>query len=303
MLRLKIAKRLAAILATALMAGALGGCGIEGSPEGTASKGADGTPEPAKGRYVETQESLPADHAVLQMFSRDNQLHLLTSKQEGEKTLLQEWILQEGGFEDATPAWLASIELPCGDDWLEGKLLYGSDNRQYLYAAYIAPDEDGPRLLGHLWKSLNDTAEEITPEKWSVPSEDWGMYEMIQGVAALDNGTLIAVSYTSVSILSGEDGSILESKPISSMYEGGILSDGENVYLCSSGEEGGQIEKRKEGKESGMVSIPYPSGGSNQGGAVIGGSGSLSLDVLKDGTLIAANEDGIFRLSGEDPEG
>ena len=114
MLRLKIAKRLAAILATALMAGALGGCGIEGSPEGTASKGADGTPEPAKGRYVETQESLPADHAVLQMFSKDNQLHLLTSKQEGEKTLLQEWILQEGGFEDATPAWLASIELPCG---------------------------------------------------------------------------------------------------------------------------------------------------------------------------------------------
>lgn len=303
MLRLKIAKRLAAILATALMAGALGGCGIEGSPEGTASKGTDGTPEPAKGRYVETQESLPADHAVLQMFSKDNQLHLLTSKQEGEKTLLQEWILQEGGFEDATPAWLASIELPCGDDWLEGKLLYGSDNRQYLYAAYIAPDEDGPRLLGHLWKSLNDTAEEITPEKWSVPSEDWGMYEMIQGVAALDNGTLIAVSYTSVSILSGEDGSILESKPISSMYEGGILSDGENVYLCSSGEEGGQIEKRKEGKESGMVSIPYPSGSSNQGGAVIGGSGSLSLDVLKDGTLIAANEDGIFRLSGEDPEG
>lgn len=310
MLKQKITKRLAVMLATALMAGTLSGCKNDGSPSGAASGGADAPSEPAKGRYVEAQESLPSEleeQTILQMFSTQDKLHLLTTKQEGEKTLFREWILQENGFEDATPAWLASIELSCGGDWLEGKLIYGSGNRQYLYAAYIAAEAQEPNLLGHLWKSDGDAATEITPEKWSVPSQDWGMYEMIQGLAALDNGTLVTVSYTSVAILSGEDGSIIESKPVSSFfYEGGIVSDGQNVYLRSSDENGGQIEKRKDGKDTDSLSIPYPSGehsgGSGDGSVVIVGSGSLALDVLKDGTLIAANEDGIFRLAGGDPE-
>lgn len=303
----KFTKRLAAILAAALMAGALGGCGGDGRTAGSASGKNDGEDGSARGRYVETQESLPpelADHTVLQMFSAENQLHLLTSKQAGEKTILREWVLQEDGFQDATPAWLASIELSSAGDWMEARLVYGSGNRQYLYAAYIASGEENPRLLGHLWKREGDAAEEITPEKWSVPSEDYGMYETVQGLAALDNGTLVTVSYTSVTILSGEDGSIIESRPVSAFYEGGIISDGENVYLCSTGEEGGSIEKWKEGKEAGSAVIPFPSDkASGDGSFVIGGSGSLALDVLKDSTLIAANEDGIFRLADGAPEG
>lgn len=305
MLKLKFKKPLAVMLAAALMTGVLGGCGKDGSPAGASSGETDKTPEPSKGRYVEMQENLPSElenHTILQMFSEADRLHLLTSKQENEKTLLREWALQEDGFQDVTPAWLASIELPCGDDWLEGKLIYGSGDRQYLYAAYLTLDGENPNLMGHLWKGEGDAAEEITPEKWSVPSEDWGMYEMIQGITALDNGTLVAVSYTSVSILSGEDGSVIESKPVTSQYEGGIMSDGENVYLRSLGEGGGQIEKRKDGKEEDSVSIPYPSGGSSEGTIIIGGNGNLALDVLKDGTLIAANEDGLFRLAGKDSQ-
>ena len=217
-------------------------------------------------------------------------------------TVLREWVLGENGFRDATPAWLASIELPCGGDWVDAKLVYGTEGRQYLYASYLVLGEENPSLMGHLWKGHGDSAQEITPEKWSVPSEDWGTYETIQGIAAMDNGTLVTVSYNSVSILSGEDGSVIESKSAMSFYEGGILSDGENVYLCSSGEEGGQIEKRKEGKDKDITAIPFPSGGAGSGAFVIGGSGSLALDVLKDKTLIAANENGIYRLAGGDPE-
>lgn len=303
----RFTKRLTAMLAAVLMAGALGGCGDDSPAADGASAGNQGAAGPARGRYVETQENLPselADHTVLQMFSTGNQLHLLTAKQEGEKTVLREWILQEEGFQDATPAWLASIELSCAEDWLEGKLVYGTENRQYLYAAYIDSSEEAPLRLGHLWKGEGDAAEEITPEKWSVPSEDWGMYETVQGLAALDNGTLATVSYNSVSILSGEDGSILENSSTSAFYEGGVLSDGINLYLRSSGEEGGVIEKWKGAKNTDTADIPFPSGGgSGDGSFVIGGTGSLALDVLKDGTLIAANEDGIFRLAGGAQEG
>lgn len=297
----RFTKRLAAMLAAVLMTGALAGCGDDSSASGKASGGTDGSTDPARGRYVETQESLPAelaDHIVLQMFSAENRIHLLTSRQDGEKTVLREWILQDNGFQDVTPAWLAAIEMPGAGDWMEGKLVYGSGERQYLYAAYLSPDDENPSLMGHLWKRQGDSALEITPEKWSQPSGDWGMFETIQGLAALDNGNLVTVSYDSVSILSGEDGSIIESKPASFFYEGGVLSDGENVYLRSSGEDGNTIEKRKEGKDTDIVSIPFPSGSTNSDVFVMGGSGSLALDVLKDGTLVAANEDGIFRLAG-----
>ncbi len=304
----RFTKRLTALLAAVLMTGTLAGCGNDGGPASDrASGGNDGAAGPAKGRYVETQESLPselADHIILQMFSVENQLHLLTARQEGEQALLREWVLRKEGFQDETPAWLASIELRCTEGWLDGKLVYGTENRQYLYAAYIAADAEEPLLLGHLWKAEGDEATEITPEKWSVPSEDWGMYENVQGLAALDDGTLAAVSYNSVSILSGEDGRILDTSSSSAFYEGGILSDGKNLYLRFSSEEGGVIEKWMEAKNTDPAEIPFPSGsGSGDDSFVIGGSGSLALDILKDGTLIAANEDGIFRLAGGAPEG
>ncbi len=298
-------KGLAVLLATALLAGVLGGCGKNAPEGGSSPEQPQDTSAADKGRYVEQEEILPealADWSIQQLFSVDGELHLLVSRLEEERTVLQEWARQEDGFKDVTKSWLTSMDLP-PQDWMSVRLVQNKDGQQYLYAGYIAEGEDS--FLGHLWKENGDTATEITPEKWSVLNEDWGMYEMIQGLAALDNGTLAAVSYTSMDILSGEDGSVIETRPISGLYEGGILTDGENTYLCSSGGNGGEIEKRKDGMDSNMVTIPFPAGasGSGDGTIMVGSSGSLALSVLKDGTLIAADENGIFRLPEGNPDG
>lgn len=301
----KCGRALAFILSFGLLTGMLGACGKEGQGENGSSGRGDGSlPEAGGGRYVEREVTLPpelADQAIMQIFKAEDSLHLLTAKQQEEKTILREWSLQGESFTDVTGDWLAGLELP-GTDWLEARLIQGGGNAQYLYAGYAAEGEDSFR--GHLWKGTGASAEEITPEKWTVQDEQWGSYEMIQGLAALDNGTLAALSYTSVDILSGEDGHLLESESTSAFYEGGVVSDGENIYLCSSDGSGGQIEKRKDGKGGDAQMTPYPAGGSgaDDSAVVIGGAGSLFLDVLKDGTLFAANENGIFRLSGNAPE-
>lgn len=302
----KCRRLLAWTLAFGLLAGMLGACGREKQGDsGYHGSGKVGAQDTNKGRYVEREVALPpelADGSILQMFRSGDSLRLLTAKRQDEKTVLREWSMQGDSFTDVTGDWLASLELPDGE-WIEARLMQGAGGIRYLYAGYVAEGEDSFR--GHLWKGIDAAAEEITPEKWTVPDEYWGGYEMIRELTALDNGTLVALSYSSLDILSGEDGRLLESESDAFFYDGGIATDGENFYLCSSDENGRQIEKRKDGKSTDAVMIPYPVGGTDTGGdaIVIGGAGSLSLGALKDGTLFAANESGIFRLPGNATEG
>ena len=132
---------------------------------------------------------------------------------------------------DVTQGWLSSLEFACGG-WMEAQLMQDGNGRQYLYAGYMSDGEDS--FKGHLWKGQGDEAAEITPEKWSVADEENASYEMVIGMVALDNGTLAALSYNSLDILSGEDGSVLSSEQ-AGFYDGRPVADGENVYLRSSG--------------------------------------------------------------------
>lgn len=306
MKRKKSGKWLAALLTAALLAGAASGCG-EKETDGSGSVPGTQTgslPDQGKGRYVEIQEELPAELEgwdIVQIYTAEDKLRLLTTKEENGKSILREWEKQENGYADVTQGWLSSLEFACGG-WMEAQLMQDGNGRQYLYAGYMSDGEDS--FKGHLWKGQGDEAAEITPEKWSVADEENASYEMVIGMVALDNGTLAALSYNSLDILSGEDGSVLSSEQ-AGFYDGRPVADGENVYLRSSGSGGGQIEKRKDGRKEGMVTIPYPSGNGDGGGIgfTIGGEGSLCLAVLKDGTVIAAQEQGIFRLSGGAPDG
>lgn len=310
--RTKWKRVLAAVLSLTLLTGVLGACGEEetageGSVSQTPGESASGTgggPDSARGRYVEKEEILPqelTDGTIHQLFTVEGRLHLLTSMEQEEKTILREWEKQQDGFVDVTQEWLASMELSCGG-WLEAQISQGQDGIQYLYTGYVQEGTDS--FMGRLWKGGGDTAQEITPKEWSTPNEEWGGYEMIQGFAALDNGTLVSISYSTLYLHSGEDGRVLESDTDVSVYEGGIVTDGKNVYLRSSDGTGGQIEKRPEGHAQDGAVIPLPTGGAGDNVFVFGGgSGSMKLTALKDGTLVAAGEDGIFRLAGGDPQG
>lgn len=312
-------KWMAALLTAAVLAGALGGCGkgdsgssktsgnsSDGSNSGSAPTTEGGSPS-GQGRYVEKQEALPQeleDWDIVQMDTVNENLRLLARKLEDGKSVLSEWEKQGEEYTEVTPGWFASLELPAAE-WMEIGIARAQDGSQYLYTGYAADGEEGFKT--HLWKGDGDTVQEITPEGWSVPDEEMGGFEMVTGMAALNNGTLMTLSYTGVDILSAEDGSILEREPLTTFYEGGIVANGENAYLCYSEGSGGLIEMRKDGKKDGAVTIPYPFGDAADGTGgdsfFIGGTGSLALSALKDGTLYAGSENGIFRLPKGDAEG
>ena len=273
---------LAAILCAALLAGVCG-CGKQ-------DVGMDNLAEPVKGRYVESREALPQeldDWTIKQVFAANDQLHLLAAKQDGDKMILREWAKEEEGFMDVTQDWLVSLNLIC-EDWAEVQLLQEESGIQYLFARYTTEGN----YTGHLWRGEEGIAKEITPEKWTVPDEQWGSYEYIMGVEALNNGTLVTYSYQSMDILQGEDGSLLESEPLTTYYGDRLTGDGENVYLCLMDETGSLsvagIEKWKDGKGKNVETISFPK---NAGGTF--------LSALQGGTLIAAGSEGIYRYQPE----
>nr|WP_300676994.1 extracellular solute-binding protein [uncultured Acetatifactor sp.] len=266
-------KGIAAALCAAILAGALGGCGKQDTK--------DGGLEQQKGRWVETQEELPEeleDWTLQNIFSTAGEIHLLASRQEGGKTLFSEWAGKEDGFADVTEGWLASLELDCGE-WFEVQLMQSGSGTQYLYAGYVADGEED--FKGHLWKGQGEQIWDITPAKWTVLNEEWGMYEWPLGLAAQKDGTLTTLSYLSVDVLSGTDGSVLSSEPLSGQYEKPLVSDGENVYLCASGSSGIQVEKRGSNPET--ISLPA------------GAAEGVNLCAAADGTLVTAGGEGIFR--------
>lgn len=272
-----------AALCMALVAGVLSGCG----------KQEDETPpeiqqEVQRGKYVAAEMALPQpgnEWIVKQMYMLDGELHLLMAAQEGEVTILREWKQQGDEFSDVSQEWLSSLQLPC-QTWVDMKLMQDESGTQYLFV----------RLVGEtgyyeckLWRGNGSEAEEITPEKWSVPDETWGIYESIQGIAVLENGTLTAASSTSIDTINGEDGSVLQSENVMTNYGEVLLSDGENIYLTVLGNSGGidEIEIRPGGKGNGAAKISFP----------ISSMGGSSLCVGEDGTLVAAGGEGIFRYN------
>lgn len=312
MRKTKCGKLLAALLAVSLVTGALGACGKDKTTNGSDLPGPEsGGAEKTEGRYVESAVALPPELAgcsVAHMYAEGDTLHLLVMESREEKTCLREWVYEDGAFTEVTEKWLADLALP-DTGWVEARLVRDGEGTQYLYVGYpgdispegVSSEEEGD-FKGHLWKGTAEGAVEITPEKWTVPDEEWGGYERIQGLAALDNGTLAVLSYTSLDILSAQDGSVLESdsSSVAYTYDGSLVTDGENIYL---GADGG-IEKRREGKAEDALRISLPEEGSAGDMIFVGvGGGSLFFDVLSDGTLITAGEKGIFRLSGGDPEG
>jgi len=278
-------KGIVAMLCAALLTG-LCGCAKTETEDGNLT-------EPQKGRYVQVQETLLGeleDWTVKQLFAEKDELHLLAAKQEGKKTILREWARQGEEYTDVTQDWLASLELPC-EDWLTVQLLQEESGTQYLFAGYVA--EGSEDYTGHLWRSDGKMAKEITPEKWTVVNEDWGGYEYIMGAEVLEDHTLAAYSYNSLDILLGEDGSLQRSEALTAYYGDGLAAEGENIYLELMSDNGNisAFEKRRNGKESEAEIISLPEN-----------TTISKFCALKDGVLIAAGRDGIFKYQPQEAQ-
>lgn len=276
-------KRFAALAVTlAMLTGLLAGCGKQNQQEDTPAV-------QEKGRYVESEQTLPEEWSgwtARQLFVRDDKLHLVMAKAEDERLAVRELEQTEEGFADVTGQWLEDIVLPA-EQWIDLRLMQDGNGVQYLFSQY----GDGDEYKGHLWKSEGDAAVEVTPEDWNRLNEDWGIYEMIFGIAALDSGQLFVNGAMAMSLVSGQDGSTLESEASTGDYAETVLSDGQNIYLVCRDSSGnvGQIEKRPEGKKKGAEIIPIDLEGKN----------GLSFCAADDGTIIAAGNSGIFRYAAD----
>lgn len=265
----------------ALLVSMLSACGRE-------EEGSEQLSDGQTGRYVEERQDLPEEWAgwtAKQLFVCGDKIHLLMVREEGERLLLKEWEQQEEAFADVTKPWLDTVELPA-QEWMEIKLMEDGSGTQYLFAQYVE-DEEG-MYKSRLWRSSGDDALEITPEKWTVCDEEMGIYEFVNDIAVLDNGTLTACSMRSLDTIHGEDGSVSDSQDSFGEYDGNVLSDGENVYLFALSGGGGisQVEKRPGGKRESAELIPFGQGSTLS---------EVRLCVTRDGTLISAGSEGIFR--------
>lgn len=287
-------KRLAAAaLCVALVAGAFSSCGRQQQEEETLQDAQQEkhavveTQLPDMG-YVAEEMKLPdmgEEWVIKQLFLVEDELHLLAAAQEGEATILREWQQQGEEFGDVSQDWLLSLRLPC-DTWADMQLMQERSGTQYLHVKFVNEESV---YQSKLWRGSGSEAIEITPPKWSVPDETWGSYEDIQGIAALDNGTLSAVSSTTIDMINGEDGSILESESVTVDYGEAMLSDGENIYLTTYGNLGGidgiEIRPGGSGKDTAKISFPISS------------MGGVPFCVGEDGTLVVAGGEGIFRYN------
>lgn len=287
--RTKWKRGLALLAGVLVLAGTMSGCGQRGASGGIGN-GSNGSDDMAvKGAYLEKEVSLsgiPEGVIVKQLYTVEDQVHLLTVDEEEEGLKLQEWALQEGNLVEVTKPWLADFMIPA-ESYMDIQLFQDGNGIQYLY--YQTIDSEIETYRGNLWRGDGTEAKDITPEKWSVVNEDYGIYEFINGITALKNGTLVVQSSLSADRINGEDGSVLDSVPLTAYYGDGdrMVTDGENVYLFSANMSGTieGVEKWAGGSLKDAVTLPF---GQNS-------SYNVKLCALPDGTLISADTEGIFR--------
>ena len=285
-------RRMAFLMSALLITGSLAGCGQKDAPAGLhgsalGGNAGDVVDEVQKGAYLEKELALtgiPDDVTVKQMYTVDDKIRLVTAREEGAGFKLQEWELEEDSFSEITKPWLTELVIEA-ETWVDVKLMQDGNGVQYLFCNLLSDELDA--YVGHLWRSDGDEAKDITPEKWSVINEQWGIYEYIEGIAALNNGTLAVRTWVSADRINGEDGSILESEQLMASYEEGMITDGENAYLLAANSSGTikGVEKWIGGNHGDVTEIPFGQSASY----------GIQLCVLPDGTLFSADGDGIFK--------
>lgn len=277
-------KILAVALCAVLSIVALTGCGT-GEEEKVLS-------ELQKGRYVEKEVVLPqecVDSEIRQIMRIDGKLHMLLQGKGKDNGSLQVWRLEENdSFVDVTQGWLDELDFP--EEFFGNlKFMQDKDGNQYLYACYVEEGEDVYK--GHLWRSEGEKAVEITPEKWTVPDEQYGFYVYPNDITLVDTGTLVSYSYTGIDTIMAEDGSVTNSVAPDVFYGDWIAAVDDRIYQYVMDNMGAvtAVEVRT-GEQEVLESIPFSQ---EQ-------SGYVCFDVLEDGSIIAADTDGFFQCAKGD---
>ena len=293
-------KGIALATCMAIVMGLFTGCGkndhqIAASPD-----------EVQKGRYVETELSLPEewkDKNISQIFRSGDELHFLVAGGSEGQVSLEEWKLGEGDtLAEVTKDWLKALpegkSLESSDSFT---LLQDTEGNQYLYGNCYRDEESSS---AHLWKETDGSALDITPQKWLEPMDMDGyrFYDAPQYVTLTEDGLLVGLSYFSLDVVLAQDGSLVSSQESDSLADSGSLSDnqwvsvaGDTLYLAQADEQGSvngllqmQLDGNNGAKAKGVIPFSQDS------------YSSAYFSVLGDGIVYAADADGFFRCDAGD---
>ena len=291
-------KGIALATCMAIVMGLFTGCGNKNDQQIAASPD-----EVQKGRYVETELSLPEewkDKNISQIFRSGDELHFLVAGGSEGQVSLEEWMLGEGDtLTEVTKDWLKALpegkNLESSDSFT---LLQDAEGNQYLYGNCYRDEESSS---AHLWKEADGSALDITPQKWLEPMDMDGyrFYDTPQYVTMTEDGLLVGLSYFSLDVVLAQDGSLVSSQESDSLTDSGSLSDnkwvsavGDTLYLAQADEQGSvngllqmQLDGNSGAKAKGVIPFSQDS------------YSSAYFSVLEDGTVYAADADGFFRCN------
>ena len=217
-------KGIALATCMAIVMGLFTGCGKKNDLQIAASPD-----EVQKGRYVETELSLPEewkDKNISQIFRSGDELHFLVAGGSEGQTTLEEWKLGEGDtLTEVTKDWLKALpegkNLESSDSFT---LLQDAEGNQCLYGNCYRDEENSS---AHLWKEADGNALDITPQKWLEPMDMDGyrFYDTPQYVTMTEDGLLVGLSYFSLDVVLAQDGSLVSSQESDSLIDSGTLAD------------------------------------------------------------------------------
>lgn len=284
--------------ALSLLCGILAGCAGKNAETGGSQPGAGndspGTDsrEAAKGGYREKEVALPEEmkEAALIMLEREGELLKAYFQEEREGMTHIRAYTYDGKetWTEVTPAWMQAWSIAGG--YVSCRILRGKDDQEYLFAAYIDPDAGG-NYVGHLFAAADgQELLDLTPEAWKRQDETQHFYDVPTDLAVLDNGLLAVRFYSRTEIYDLASG---EKKWEVDDYESSeqIYGTGEHYALvkCNFGGEFTGVEIYAPGEDE--PTKVYASDQSD--------GGETRLDILEDGTLIAANRNGFFCVPPE----
>ena len=294
-------KGIALATCMAIVMGLLTGCGKKNDLQIAASPD-----EVQKGRYVETELSLPEewkDKNISQIFRSGDELHFLVAGGPEGQVSLEEWKLGEGDtLTEVTKDWLKALPEGKGLESSDSfTLLQDTEGNQYLYGNCYRDEESSS---AHLWKETDGSALDITPQKWLEPMDMDGyrFYDTPQYVALTEDGLLVGLSYFSLDVVLAQDGSLVSSQESDSLTDSGSLSDnqwvsavGDTLYLAQADEQGsvnGLLQMQLDGNNGAKAKEVLPFSQDSYSSAY--------FSVLGDGTVYAADADGFFRCDAGD---
>ena len=267
-------KKILSILLTVCMLTALTGCGQK---EKTGAMPGEGE----KGRYVENKVSLPSEingQDIGQIAKKGNDLCIYVREDGGS---IARYFYKEGNFEKDTPAWLQNIHLTEEQDF---KVMEDINGKSYLFCV----DRDGDHLLGHLFVSLDgEGTEEITPKDWLTEDPEKHYFDCPQDVVILQDGCIAANMYGHGKIYDGESRELLKDFRYDGEHTQNIYAAGDQYYLLLLDDhyELKGIELYSTGNDSPDATLICDEKiGSDNG-----------MDILSDGSLIVAGENGIYK--------